>query len=171
MRRLSLLLIAALLLGAAPAVSAESESASVAAKLSVDVSEVVSGGTWVEGTGGGYYRTVSVVSFAPEEMVEIYLQWVGWRAMGEPLTIISSVPLKEVNERKLFSASISLETDTPNVTRITVAGQDGEGRADALMVFQATTPGRYQVLPPEPVKEPVPAAPIAPLAGKDAGKP
>lgn len=124
----------------------------MAARLPVEVSEVVTGGTWTDGQASGSFRTVTIQTFAPVEMAEVFLQWVGSRSPVEPLQIMSSVPLREFNEQKLASASITLDIETEGAARIVVAGQDAGGRPAALLTFAAAAPGRYEVVPSEVVK-------------------
>ncbi len=130
---------------------AQSEGMGLAARLPVEVSEVVSGGTWIEGRASGSYRTVTIQTYTPVEVAEVYLQWIGSRSPAEPLQIISSVPLREFNEQKLASASITLDTEVEGAAKIVVAGQDAGGRAAGLLSFSATGPGRYEVVPSEAV--------------------
>lgn len=132
-----------------PRVYAQSEGLGLAARLPVEVFEVVSGGTWIEGRASGTYRMVTIQTFAPVEMAEVFLQWVGSRSPVEPLQIISSVPLREFNDQKLAQASITLDTDVEGIAKIVVAGQDGAGRAAGLLSFRATGPGQYEVVPTE----------------------
>jgi hypothetical protein len=139
-----------------PAVCAQSEGAadgmSMAARLPVEVAEVVSGGTWMDGQASGSYRTVTIQTFAPVEIAAVYLQWVGSRSPAEPMQIISSVPLREFNDQKLAAASITLDTEAEGVAKIVVAGQDAEGRTASLVSFIAAGPGQYEVVPSEVVK-------------------
>ena len=154
MRRLvscCLMIFAGLILS--PAVVAESEGLGLAARLPVEVSEVSSGGTWIDGQASGSYRTVTIQTYAPVEIAEVFLQWVGSRSPSEGLQIISSVPLREFNEQKLASASITLEAEVEGSARIVIAGQDAAGRAAGLMSIVATGPGRYEVVPSEVVKD------------------
>lgn len=139
-----------------PAVCAQSEGADdglgLVARLPIEVSEVVSGGTWIDGQASGSYRTVTIQTFAPVEMAEVYLQWVGSRSPAEPMQIISSVPLREFNEQKLASASITLDAEADGVAKIVIAGQDSAGNAAGLVSFVAAGPGQYELVPPEVVK-------------------
>lgn len=130
---------------------AQAQPMETASQLAVEVTEVVSGGTWADGTASGSYRTVAVQTYVPVEAVDVFIQWIGTRGPAEPLQIISSVPLREFNSQRLTSASITLESEVEGIAKIIVAGQDASGRAAALVSFVATTPGRYEVMPPEPV--------------------
>jgi hypothetical protein len=134
-------------------VQAQSEPASIAARLPLEVTEVVTGGTWVEGSASGTYRTVTVFTAAPTETVDVFLQWIGSRSPVDPLQILSSLPLREFNELKLTSASVTLDDEAEGRVKITIAGQDGNARAAAPITFIATKPGQYTVGVPEPATE------------------
>jgi len=129
----------------------ETDPMGLASRLPVDITEVVTGGVWTNGTASGAYRTVTVQSYAPVETVDVFIQWVGSRSPAEPLQIISSVPLREFNSQKLTSASITLESEVEGIAKVVIAGQDAAGRSVALLTFVATMPGQYEVVPPEPV--------------------
>ena len=149
--RALLAVIAALI--SAQAALAQSEGLGIAAQLPVEVPEVVSGGAWIDGTASGSYRTVTVQIFAPVEHAEVFLQWVGSRTPAEPLRIISSVPLREFNDKKFTSASITLEADADGSARIVIAGQAEDGRAVDLLEFSARQPGQYEVVSPRAVED------------------
>ena len=125
---------------------AQPEGLGVASQLPVEVLEVVTGGTWSEGSASGSYRTVTVQNSANPDVAEVYLQWIGTRSATSPLLIISSVPLREFNEKKLGSASVSLDQETEGSALIGIAAQDSEGKP-AVMTFVAKLPGRYELLP------------------------
>jgi hypothetical protein len=127
---------------------------SIASQMPVEVLEVVSGGTWSEGSASGSYRTISVQSASNAEISEVYVQWIGSRTASSPMQIISSIPLREFNEKKLGSASVSLESENDGEARIGIAAQDTEGHP-SMTTFSARMPGRYELL-----------ADPAPVAGK-----
>lgn len=149
MRSLICLFLGGLAVGWTPSAAAEPEAMGIASRLAVEVTEVVTGGTWIDGAASGAYRTVTVQTSAPEETVDIFIQWIGTRSAAEPPQIISSVPLREVNALKLATASITLESEVEGIAKIIVAGQDASGRTAGLVTFVATTPGRYEALPPD----------------------
>lgn len=145
-----------LMLAMLPAVSpaqAQSEPASLAARLPIEVTEVVTGGTWVEGSASGTFRTVTVLTSTPVETTEVFLQWIGSHSPVEPLQILSSLPLREFNDLKLASASVTLDDEAEGRVRITIAGQDTGARAAAPVTFIATKPGQYLIAAPEPATE------------------
>lgn len=125
---------------------AQPEGLGVASQLPVEVLEVVTGGTWSEGSASGAYRTVTVQNSANPDIAEVYLQWIGTRTATSPLQIISSVPLREFNDKKLGSSSVSLETGIDGSAHIGIAAEDNEGNP-AIMTFEAHMPGHYELLP------------------------
>ena len=152
MRRLAFVAsLAVLAVTGSPAMAAEFDGLALASRLPVEVSEVVSGGTWIDGQASGTYRTITIQNTVPVEAAEVYLQWIGARTPADPLQIMSSVPLREFNEQNLASASITLETEREGEVRIIIAGQDGDARPVELLTFLATTPGLYKRVPPEVV--------------------
>lgn len=136
---------------------AQTEGLGIASQLPPEVLEVVAGGTWSEGSATGMFRTVTVQSEARTDIAEVYLQWVGTRTATSSTQIISSVPLREFNQKKLGSASVNLETETDGEAHIVIAAQDSEGHP-SMVTFIARMPGRYEMLgePAEPsaVKRP-----------------
>ena len=129
---------------AAGSAIAEPDAAGLAAAVPVEVTEIVSGGSWVEGTASGSFRTVTIQSYVPAEVAEVWLQWIGSRSPAEPVQIISSVPLREFNDQKLTSASVTLDGETDGTARIMITGQDSDQRAAAALNFLATKPGLYE---------------------------
>lgn len=141
------LALTALFLWAVPAM-AQTEPAGLAASLPLEITEVVTGGSWVDGPASGSYRTITVQSAATAETSEVFLQWIGSRSPVSALQILSSVPLREFNDHKLASASINLDAEIDGRIKISVTGQDNNGRPETL-VFVATKPSQYEVVPPE----------------------
>jgi hypothetical protein len=123
-------------------------SAGIASAVPVDVTEVVAGGTWVDGAASGSFRTVTVLAAGDPESAEVYIQWVGSRSPVDALQIISSVGLREFNEQKAAWASVALETDAEGSATITVSGQDTQSRPVGPLTFVATLPGVYRVALP-----------------------
>ncbi len=147
---ITLALAAAFHLSMVTSAQAETDGLGIASRLPVEVLEVVSGGSWSEGTASGSYRTVTVQSAGNADSAEVYLQWIGSRTAASPLQIISSLPLREFNAQKLGSASVNLETEEEGVARISISAQDGSGKTSTVM-FVARLPGQY-----EPTGSPAP---------------
>ena len=137
----------AVLIGPIPAM-AQTDPAGLAASLPLEITEVVTGGTWVDGPASGSYRTITIQSAPPAETSEVFLQWIGSRSPVSALQILSSVPLRAFNDRKLASASVNLDADVDGRIKILITGQDNNGRPE-MVTFIATKPGQYEVVPPD----------------------
>jgi hypothetical protein len=135
----------------ARAPAGERETA-LAAAVPVEVAEVVSGGSWIDGQASGSFRTITIQVAGNTELAQVYLQWIGSRSPVDPIEVISSLPLREFNEQALASASVSLEGDIDGAAKIVIAGQDAEARPVALLTFIASLPGVYKVIPSAPVR-------------------
>ena len=139
-------------------VASHDDPSSIVARLPVEVLEVATGGTWSEGSAAsGSYRTVTLQSSADADRAEVFLQWIGTRTISGPYQIISSLPLREFNDKHWGSASVSLETEIDNEARIAIAAQDRDGKPTMMTVI-ARLPGRYEVViepeAPESAKRP-----------------
>jgi hypothetical protein len=142
---LRLLLIAGLISLLPTDGSAGALSAGIATAVPVDITEVVAGGTWVDGTANGSFRTVTVQAAGDPEAAEVYIQWIGSRSPVDAVQIISNVGLREFNEQKAAWASVSLETETAGLATIKVTGQDSQSRPIGPIFFVATLPGVYRL--------------------------
>jgi hypothetical protein len=115
----------------------------------MDVVEVVSGGSWADGSSSGFWRTVTVMTSRPTEASEIYVQWVGSRRPTAPLEILTSSPLREFNELHLSSSSVALDSETEGQVRIVVTGEDAS-KLPIAMTFIAGLPGKLERVADEP---------------------
>ena len=114
----------------------------------INVSEVVSGGTWTDGAASGWFRTVTVQVPGEPEVAQVYLQWIGSRSPVEPVELLTSVPVSEFNGLKLPSASVSIEAETEGEARIDIVGQESANHPPATVTLIATTPGHYTIIAP-----------------------
>lgn len=113
----------------------------------IEVSEVVSGGTWTDGPASGSFRTVTVQVPGETDVAQVFLQWIGSRSPVEPIELLMSVPVSEFNGLKLPSASVTIDAETEGEVRIDIAGQPSEAQQSVIVVLVATTPGHYSVVP------------------------
>jgi hypothetical protein len=145
--------LAALLLVTAVVTPVRAEQppvSAVAATVPIEVTEVVTGGNWVDGAARGVFRTVTVVTHDGGETAAVYLQWIGSRSPAGHTSIISNVPFREFNDQRLASASITLEADVDGAARIVIAGQDANATPTVLLTVIVSKPGEYQIVPPVP---------------------
>lgn len=162
---------ATLLLVAAPLSFAAAEDAGkVVDTVAPEVSEVASGGHWSADGKGGFYRALVVMAGEKGATVNIYLQWLSF-GDGKTPTIVKSVPVKEINDKKLGNASILLggEEDKDNETTILVSSYDIDEDEDISLYLKATTPGTYTMekAPPAGAEGPPEEAPDGAKPGKE----
>jgi hypothetical protein len=116
-----------------------------------EISEIASGGHWSADGKGGFYRAIVVMAGDKGATAEVYLQWVSF-GEGKPV-VVKSLPIKEVNDRKLGNAAIDIggEDDKENETTIFISSYDIEQDEDISLFVKATTPGTYTMekAPPE----------------------
>lgn len=148
---------ATLLLVAAPLSFAAAEDAGkVVDAVAPEVSEVASGGHWSADGKGGFYRALVVMAGEKGATVNIYLQWLSFGDGKAPI-IVKSVPVKEINDKKLGNASITIggEEDKDNETTISVSSYDIDEDEDISLYVKATNPGTYTMekAPPEGAEE------------------
>jgi hypothetical protein len=148
---------ATLLLVAAPLSFAAAEDAGkVVDAVAPEVSEVASGGHWSADGKGGFYRALVVMAGDKGATVNIYLQWLSFGDGKAPI-IVKSVPVKEINDKKLGNASITIggEEDKDNETTISVSSYDIDEDEDISLYVKATNPGAYTMekAPPEGAEE------------------
>jgi hypothetical protein len=119
-------------------------SADRAARVPIDVVEVVSGGNWDQGAARGFWRVVAIM--VPDPTIsavphcEVFVQWVGSRAPGAPFEILAAAPLTQFNALGLTSASVTLESEGGQGGRIVVTGE-GQDRLVTLLAFVVRSPG------------------------------
>lgn len=162
---------ATLLLVAAPLSFAAAEDAGkVVDAVAPEVSEVASGGHWSADGKGGFYRALVVMAGEKGATVNIYLQWLSF-GDGKTPTIVKSVPVKEINDKKLGNASITIggEEDKDNETTISVSSYDIDEDEDISLYVKATNPGTYTMekAPPEGAEDAPEEAPEGAGPGKD----
>jgi len=123
--------------------------AAVAATVPTDVVEVVTGGSWTEGTANGYFRTVTIeVPSGDKIHAEVFIQWVGTRSVNAPVELIASRAVAEFNDEQHSAASVALETEIDGEVRIEItpgATAADQGEPAQSMTVVATTPAHYRV--------------------------
>jgi hypothetical protein len=119
----------------------------IAGAIPVEVPEVISGGGWQDGEMNGIYRAIVIVSGAEKDLAaRVYLQWIGLNANGAP-HVVKTVPIKEINDKKLPNAILDLDADADNQALIIVTTFDPTTQKPTSTAFKATKPGIYQPAP------------------------
>jgi len=164
MTRLGLsVVVLAAVCACSPGVRAQAApAAAVASQVPITVAEVVSGGTWTDGSANGVFRTITVqVPGNPQdrntqdrnlqdqsgdEIAQVFLQWVGSRTPIDPVELIQSVPVIEFNDLRMTSASVGFEAEGEGQVRVTITSQEeSDEKPPVTVVLVATTPGHYKI--------------------------
>ena len=124
----------------------------VAHALPVEVPEVVTGGAWTDGKSSGVYRALVVLSGQKEAVSHVFLQWIVVKPDTLVPEIAKTVAVKEVNDKKLPSAFITLQAEKEGEAVLVVTTIDPKTNKEQTLAFKATKPGVYQ--PAEPPKAP-----------------
>lgn len=124
----------------------------VAQSLPVEVPEVVTGGAWTDGKSSGVYRALVVLSGQKEAVSHVFLQWIAVNPTTLAPEIAKTVAIKEVNDKKLPSAFITLQAEKEGEAVLVVSTIDPKTNKEQTVAFKATKPGVYQ--PTEPPKAP-----------------
>ncbi len=120
--------------------------ADVAAAVSPQIVQVVSGGNWEDGGKKGYYRAVLVAPADASSGAQIYVQWMtAADASGGLPTISMAAPIKEVTDLKVVDAVLSMEYEKPNEFILYVEPSDPSKAAQQSLTVTATQPGKYTV--------------------------
>jgi hypothetical protein len=120
----------------------------VAQSVPVEVPEVVTGGAWTDGKAQGVYRALVVLSGQKEAVSHVFLQWIAVRPDTLVPEIARTVAVKEVNDRKLPSAFITLQAEKEGEAVLIVTAIDPKTNAEQTLAFKATKPGVYQPTAP-----------------------
>ena len=146
LRRVAIAAGTALLLGAiAPAVAqapAGKTPDQIAAAIPTEVPEVHTGGSWQDGGAQGVFRTITVLS-AKENVAHVYIQWISLKADNPIPEIAKTVLIKEVADKKLPNAFVTLEAEKEGEATIVVASFDPATSKDYAVAFKASKPGVY----------------------------
>jgi len=125
---------------AAPAAAAS--PADIAAGLAPEVVQVVSGGTWDNAGKKGGYRAV-LVAQAGAGGAQLYLEWLAAGTDGAAPSLVTSAPVKEINDLKLPDATLSSEFEKPNEYTVFLEPNDPTKDSGQSYTIVATTPGKY----------------------------
>lgn len=128
-----------------PASAASATPEQAAASVPVELAEATTGGTWSDGGRAGTYRVLVMRTGAPgAPQTLIYLQWIAIPA-GAAGEIVAAVPVRELNERKLPNAFLSLDSEANNEINVQVQVYDPNSEDSTAYTVKAMAPGRYTV--------------------------
>lgn len=138
-------LAGALWLSAADHAQAQAQAKSpeqIAAAIPTDIPEVHTGGSWQDGGLQGVFRTITVLS-AKDNTAHVFIQWISLKADNPIPEIAKTVQIKEVSDKKLPNAFVTLEAEKEGEATIVVASFDPATSKDVAVAFKATKPGTY----------------------------
>jgi hypothetical protein len=140
----------------------------LAAALPIDIPEVISGGGWQAAGQAGVYRALVVVSPTPGgSQARVYVQWIGIKASGGVPEVVRTLAIKDVTDRQLPNAQLSLEADAENEAVIVVSSFDPQSNRPTTLAYKATLPGQLAktTVPPGYGGQAPTGGPGAPAAG------
>jgi|EndMetStandDraft_9_1072997.scaffolds.fasta_scaffold11739_3 hypothetical protein len=145
-RSLPLVLVLALGVFAATPGSAQ-DAAKSAGQVPTDVSEVVSGGNWSEGDSSGVFRAVVVTNTDGQvSQARVIVQMLTFEK-GNPLPkIAKTIPVKEVEERKLPNAFLAMDVENDNELTLIITSYDAEKDQDTSMMVKFNSSGKYEIV-------------------------
>jgi hypothetical protein len=147
-RHLSLALVVALgVFTTAPGFAQDAVKS--AGQVPADVSEVVSGGNWSEGDNSGVFRAVVVTNTDGQaSQARVVVQMLAFEK-GNPLPkIAKTIPIKEVEEKKLPNAFLAMDVENDNELTLIITSYDAEKDQDTSMMVKFNSAGKYEIVPP-----------------------
>ncbi len=132
-----------LLAGAAYADEAET----IAASVPVEVSEVVSGGTWSEKGATGVYRAMVVSPSSAPGHANVIVQMLAFEQPDATPKVMKTVLIKEVAEKKLANAFLAMDAETENEMTLIITAYGAESEQDTSLRAKFDAKGAYLLLP------------------------
>lgn len=139
-------------------VRAQSGSA-IADAVPTEVPQILTGGFWKKESQVGTYRAVVVSSgLAISSTVDLYIQWLEIKEGAKKPRLIGSTRVKEVTDAKLPNAFIFMQGDAENEMTFMVSSYNPEKDEETQIWLKASGPGKYKIVPPQPLEPPAPPA-------------
>ena len=138
--------IVALLAGGTLHVYAE-EAPAVAAAVPIEVTEVESGGNWTEGETTGVFRAITVTKHNGETVrAHVIVQMLETDKSGNVLKIAKTVSVKEVEEKKLSNAFLTMDVENDNELTLVINSYDSEKDQDTSLLVKFDAKGNYAIV-------------------------
>jgi hypothetical protein len=140
-----------------PVGAAEGPEQLVAA-VPAEVSEVVSGGSWSEGSTNGVYRAMVVSTpsgSAPQ--ANVVVQMLAVESATSVPKVVKTVMIKEVADKKLANAFLAMDAETDNEMTLIVTAYGAATDQDTSVHVKFNGSGAYEILP-APGEDPAPAS-------------
>jgi hypothetical protein len=141
---------------------AKADSSDLVSSLPAQIPEILTGGSWTNGSVGGVYRAVVVLSKASaqkpdlfgktspdsskpaERKAEVFIQWIAYDGSKATSKIVKTVSIKEFNEKQLRHAFLAMDTLKDNEMTLLVTSYDENRDKDVSISVKATAPGKYE---------------------------
>jgi hypothetical protein len=142
--------------------AAAQDALKTAGQVPTDVSEVVSGGNWSEGDSNGVFRAVVVTNTEGQtSRARVIVQMLAFEKGGALPKVAKTIPVKEVEEKKLPNAFLAMDVENDNELTLIITSYDAEKDQDTSMMVKFDSAGKYEIVPPakdEPAADPKPDA-------------
>jgi hypothetical protein len=130
-----------------PALAADGPE-TFAAAVPAEVSEVVSGGTWSEGSVNGVYRAIVVATpTADGQEANVVVQMLSLESAEATPKVIKTILIKEIAEKKLANAFLAMDAETENEMTLIVTAYGAANDQDTSIQVKFDGTGKYEVLP------------------------
>ena len=141
---------------------AKADSSDLVSSLPAQIPEILTGGSWTNGSVGGVYRAVVVLSKnstqkpdlfskatlnrskSSERKAEVFIQWIAYDGSKATSKIVKTVSIKEFNEKQLRHAFLAMDTLKDNEMTLLVTSYDESKDKDVSISVKATAPGKYE---------------------------
>lgn len=144
--------------------AAAQDAAKSAGAVPTDVSEIVSGGNWSEGETSGVFRAVVVTSSTGQSsQARVIVQMLAFEKANPLPKIVKSIPVKEVEDKKLPNAFLAMDVENDNELTLIITSYDAEKDQDTSMLVKFDGTGKYEIVtapkeeaPPAEATKPAP---------------
>lgn len=140
----------------------------MAQAVPVEISEVVSGGIWSDGGMEGVYRAVVILTPEGDRMnANVVVQQIALQEPGQSPKLVKSIAIKEVLEKKLSNAFLSMNAESEEGMMLIITSYDPEKEEQSALFVQFDDAGNYSL---KPVSGNVEGRPAHAFPDPDSGK-
>lgn len=123
------------------------DAAKIVETIPTEITEVVSGGSWSEGDASGEFRAITITEqVGSTTQASVIVQMLAIDKATSARKIIKTVPLKEVNDKKLESAFLTMNVESDNELKLNITSYDSEKDQDTEMTVKFASTGKYEIL-------------------------
>jgi len=118
----------------------------IASSIPPSVTEVSTGGAWSKNGETGAFRAIVVTNPAASAPVSVYVQLLAFGKDGAGASVVKSIPIKEVVERKLKNAFVNFDAEAENKVMLIITSYDPEKDTDKSIYAEVTVDGAYKLI-------------------------